>query len=312
MERVVVTGASGFVGSTLVDRLLLEGFEVVGLDNHKTGTPRNLISALKNKNFTFHKIDLKNEVRTLAMYLKNTKRVFHLSANADIRFGAEDPYRDFQQNTQVTMDLLGCMKENDVKEIVFASTGSIYGESHQIPTPENAPFPIQTSLYGASKLACEGLIQAFSSTYGFKSTIFRFVSILGPRYSHGHVIDFYHQLIANPKELKVLGNGFQTKSYLHVEDCIQGIIQGYTSQEKNLEIFNLGLNETCTVRDSIAWICKEMNLDPMVIYGTDLRGWIGDNPYIHLETSKIEGIGWRPKYSIEESVCSTIRYLKAN
>jgi UDP-glucose 4-epimerase len=199
-----------------------------------------------------------------------------------------------------------------VKKFLFSSTGSVYGEAKLVPTPEDAPFPVQTSLYGASKLACEGLIAAFAETFGIQAWIFRFVSILGPRYTHGHVFDFVKQLTGNPGELTVLGNGHQKKSYLHVSDCISAIQVSIAELSSAVNVINLGVNGYCEVRDSIGWITNEMGLEPEIKFGTESKGWIGDNPLIHLSTRKIEGLGWKPKYSIEEGVRDTVRYLRSN
>jgi UDP-glucose 4-epimerase len=238
--------------------------------------------------------------------------VYHLAANADVRFGADRPRIDLEQNTIVTHNVLEALRISGVQNIVFSSTGSIYGESPTSPTPENAPFPIQTSLYGASKLACEGLIQAYTETFGLQSWIFRFVSILGPRYSHGHIFDFYKQLKEHPDYLTVLGNGYQRKSYLHILDCIKAIEVAIESSKKKVNIFNLGVDSTCEVRESVEWICEKLGLEPKVDFGTDRRGWVGDNPHIHLATDEINALGWEPKYSIREGVESTVEYLANN
>src|SRR5712692_4937671 len=156
--------------------------------------------------------------------MQGTDWVFHLAANADVRFGTHHPRKDLEQNTIATANVLEAMRANGIRRLAFASTGSIYGEPDVFPTPEDAPFPMQTSLYGASKLAAEGLIQAYCEGFGMQGYIFRFVSILGERYSHGHVFDFYQQLAEHPEHLHVLGNGHQRKSYLYVQDCIEAIL----------------------------------------------------------------------------------------
>jgi UDP-glucose 4-epimerase len=238
--------------------------------------------------------------------------VFHLAANADVRFGTLNPRKDLEQNTLVTFNVLEAMRIKNVKKIVFSSTGSIYGESPLIPTPENAPFPVQTSLYGASKLACEGLITSYCEGFDFQSWIFRFVSILGERYTHGHVIDFFNQLIINPNVLNVLGNGKQRKSYLYVQDCINAMMIVISCSKEKINIFNLGVDDYCEVNDSIGWICDELGLDPKISYVGGDRGWVGDNPFIYLDTKKIHGLGWKPTHGIQEGVLKTIRYLKDN
>ena len=215
-----MTGAAGFIGSNLVDRLLSDGEAVVGYDDLSTGMQEFIASASQDRNFAFVQGDLL-DTRSLTAAMRGTRRVLHLAANADVRFGLTHPRKDLEQNTIATFNVLEAMRANNVREIAFASTGSIYGEAAVVPTPEDAPFPLQTSLYGASKLACEGLIEAYAEGYGIKARIFRFVSILGQRYSHGHVFDFMGQLAKDPNRLHILCNGKQRKSYLYVDDCIE-------------------------------------------------------------------------------------------
>jgi UDP-glucose 4-epimerase len=238
--------------------------------------------------------------------------VFHFAANADVRFGIENTKKDLEQNTIVTYNVLEAMRSNGIVEIAFSSTGSVYGESSIVPTPENGPFPVQTSLYGASKAACEGLISAYCEGFGFKSWIFRFVSILGERYTHGHVFDFYQKLQSTPGSLSVLGNGRQRKSYLYVQDCIDAILLAVDKAEEKVNIFNLGVDGYCEVNDSIGWICQELALKPILEYSGGDRGWIGDNPFIFLDTSKIRALGWSPKVSIRDGVIITVDFLRAN
>ena len=222
MTKVLVTGCAGFIGSNLVDRLLLAGCEVIGIDNFSTGLREFLKSALKHEKFTLIEADLL-KLDDIQAAFAGVEAVYHLAANADVRFGTNHPDKDLYQNAFATFNVLEAMRQHGVKKIAFASTGSIYGEAEVIPTPETAPFPVQTSLYGASKLAAEGLIQAYAEGFGFQGYIFRFVSILGERYTHGHVFDFYKQLLKNPNELTELGNGQQRKSYLYIQDCIDAI-----------------------------------------------------------------------------------------
>jgi UDP-glucose 4-epimerase len=238
--------------------------------------------------------------------------VFHLAANADVRFGTLHPWKDLEQNTIATFNVLEAMRSNGITNIAFSSTGSIYGEPAVFPTPENAPFPVQTSLYGASKLACEGLIEAYCEGYGFKGWIFRFVSILGERYSHGHVFDFYKKLRADPHRLHVLGNGRQRKSYLYIQDCIDSILMAIEKAQDKVNIFNLGTDEYCEINDSIRWITEHLGLDPELTYAGGERGWIGDSPFIFLDCGKIRSLGWTPKLSIREGVVRTLEYLQSN
>lgn len=309
--RYFVTGCAGFIGSNLVDRLLQDGHEVIGFDNFSTGLAQFLESANQSPQFTLIKGDLLDK-ELIKTAMQNIDAVFHLAANADVRFGTDHPHKDLEQNTLATFNVLEAMRANQVKTIVFASTGSIYGEAKIIPTPEHAPFPIQTSLYGASKLAAEGLIQSYCEGFDFQAYIFRFVSILGERYTHGHVFDFYKQLLKNPEKLFVLGNGQQKKSYLYIQDCIDAIFWAMKNSHEKVNIFNLGTDEYCQVNDSIGWICEYLNMKPERHYGGGERGWIGDNPFIFLETHKIRSLGWKPKLSIEEGVKKTIQYLHKN
>ena len=311
MNVAIITGCAGFIGSTLVDRLLVAGHSVIGIDNFSTGQRRFLDKALANPNFTLFEIDLL-DLGALKKAFADGQIVFHLSANADVRFGTDHPRKDLEQNTIATYNVLEAMRANGIKKIAFSSTGSVYGESPVVPTPENGPFPIQTSLYGASKAACEGLIAAYCEGFGFQSWIFRFVSILGERYTHGHVFDFYQKLQADPSRLPVLGNGKQRKSYLYVQDCIDAILLAVDKATDKVNIFNLGVDGYCEVNDSIGWICQELGVKPAMEYSGGDRGWIGDNPFIFLDTQKIQSLGWKPKISINEGVIKTVQYLRAN
>ena len=309
LRRVVVTGASGFIGSTLVDSLLAQGVEVLGVDNFSTGRREFLQDALNSPQFTLLEEDIFSG-RDLSDVLVGVDAVFHLAANADVRFGPDHPSRDLEQNTIATHRVLEAARKAGVKKFIFSSTGSVYGEAEVVPTPEDAPFPVQTSLYGASKLACEGMVAAYAESFEMQVWIFRFVSILGPRYTHGHVYDFYKQLIEHPDRLTVLGNGHQKKSYLHVADCIAAINTAVNSSTEAVNIFNLGVDGYCEVRDSIGWITSELGVSPEIAFGKETKGWIGDNPLIHLDTKKIRSLGWIPKYSIEDGVRETVRFLQ--
>jgi UDP-glucose 4-epimerase len=246
--RAFVTGGAGFIGSTLVDRLLADGHAVVAYDNFSTGQEPFLAEATRHPDFTLVRGDTLDS-GTLTSAMSGADIVFHFAANADVRFGTDHPRKDLEQNTIATFQVLEAMRANGVRRIVFPSTGSIYGEATVIPTPEDAPFPVQTSLYGASKLAGEGLIQAYCEGFGFQGWIFRFVSILGERYTHGHVFDFYRSLRAKPSKLRILGDGSQRKSYLYVHDCIDAIFLALERAQERVNVFNLGANEFCQVRD---------------------------------------------------------------
>jgi UDP-glucose 4-epimerase len=310
-KKCFITGVAGFIGSNLADRLLEDGHSVVGYDNLSTGFKTNLDRALQFPGFKMVKGDIL-ELPALTDSMAGCDFVFHLAANADVRFGTEHPSRDLEQNTIATFNVLEAMRANGIREIGFSSTGSIYGEPEVFPTPENAPFPIQTSLYGASKLACEGLIQAYCEGFGFRGLIFRFVSIMGERYSHGHVFDFYKKLLADPGHLHILGNGRQRKSYLYVQDCIDAMLVAIRNTTGKVEVFNLGANEYCQVNDSVGWICDHLGVAPKLSYSGGERGWIGDSPFIFLDCSRIRALGWEPKLTIRDSVIRTLQYLQSN
>lgn len=309
--RCFVTGCAGFIGSHLTDRLLALGHDVTGYDNLSTGHTAFLREACSNSRFRLVEGDVL-DCRSLSKAMASSESVFHLAANADVRFGVEHPTKDLQVNTIGTVNVLEAMRATGAKRIVFASTGSVYGEATVFPTPENAPFPIQTSLYAASKIAAEAFIEAYSESFGIQAFIFRFVSILGERYTHGHVFDFYKQLKAHPEVLHVLGDGKQRKSYLYVQDCIDAILTAVEKSTQRVNVLNLGTDEYCEVTDSIRWICGELGVTPEVRYGGGDRGWIGDNPFIFLDCSAARSLGWRPKLTIEQGILRTVRYLRAH
>ncbi len=307
--KIFVTGNAGFIGSQLVNTLCDNGHHIVGFDNLSTGFQK--FTNYQFVNYNKIKGDLL-DLKELTVAMRGCGFVYHLAANADVRFGLQHPGKDLEQNTQATFNVLEAMRANGISKIAFSSTGSVYGEAKVFPTPEDAPFPIQTSLYGASKLAGESLIQAYCEGFGFQSWIFRFVSILGERYTHGHVFDFYKQLKEDPARLKVLGNGKQKKSYLYVQDCLDAMLLAVEKAKDKINIFNLGVDGYCEVNNSISWICREMGVNPKLEYSGGDRGWVGDNPFIFLDTKKIQALGWKPKVSIEEGVVRTVQWLRDN
>ncbi len=309
--RAFVTGAAGFIGSHLVDRLLAANHSVVAYDNFSTGQDAFLEIARPHPQFTLVRGDTL-DLPALVEVMAGSEVVFHLAANADVRFGVEHPRKDLDQNTIATFNVLEAMRATGAQRIVFASTGSIYGDASVIPTPEHAPFPVQTSLYGASKLAGEGLIQAYCEGFGFQSWIFRFVSILGERYTHGHVFDFYRSLRADPSRLRVLGDGRQRKSYLYVQDCLDAIFVALDRATDRVNVLNLGADEYCEVNDSVGWIIRDLGVSPILDYAGGDRGWIGDNPFIFLDTARIRALGWKPKLTIREGILRTLDYLRSN
>lgn len=309
--RAVVTGAAGFIGSTLCDALLARGDAVLGYDNFSTGRPEFLQAARAHPRFELAEADILDGAR-LAEAMAGADIVFHLAANADVRFGPDQPRRDLEQNTVGTFEALDAARRAGVRRFAFASTGSVYGEASVFPTPEDAPFPAQTSLYGASKLAGEGLCAAFAEAFGMQATALRFVSVLGPRYTHGHVFDFARRLLEDPSRLRVLGDGRQRKSYMHVEDCVAGLLLATERADWRFRALNLGRPDSCEVRDSVGWICDEMGVSPALEFAGGARGWVGDSPLIQLDIGRMRALGWEPRREIGESVRATLRWLLAN
>jgi UDP-glucose 4-epimerase len=311
LDKVLVTGAAGFIGSNLTDRLLSQGCEVIGFDNFSTGRREFLENAWKSDRFELCEGDLLH-IAKLKDAMEGIDTVFHMAANADVRHGPEHPMKDLEQNAIGTANVLEAMRLSGVKRIAFASTGSVYGESQVVPTPEDAPFPVQTSLYGASKMAAEGLIAAYCEAFGMQGFIFRFVSILGERYTHGHVLDFYEQLLRHPDRLDVLGNGRQRKSYLYVQDCVDAILLAIGRVSDPVSVLNLGTDEYCMVDDSIGWITALIGHRPIRHYAGGDRGWIGDNPFIFLDCQRMRNLGWLPRLSIRQAVEKTVSWLQKN
>ncbi len=320
MQHAFVTGAAGFIGSNLVDRLLADGVAVTGWDNLTTGQLRFLDGAGQHPRFKLVRGD-NLDLPALTAAMRGADFVFHLAANADIKDGWNHPRKDLEQNTIATFNVLEAMRANGVRRIAFSSTGSVYGEAlvtPDRPTPETDAFPVQTSLYAASKTAGEGLISSYAEGGQLdEAYLFRFVSILGERYTHGHVFDFYQQLVAHPDHLRVLGDGRQRKSYLYVQDCIDALLhvtRAHTARnaKHRTQVYNLGTPEYVEVNQSIGYICAALGLKPRLDYTGGDRGWIGDNPFIFLDTKKIQSTGWMPRLTIEQGIIRTLRWLEAN
>jgi UDP-glucose 4-epimerase len=312
VKRACITGGAGFIGSNLADRLSARGVGVTILDNFRTGRHEFVADALTRPGVRLVEGDVL-DTAAIADAVEGCDWVFHLQANADLRNGLEHPRRDLEQNTIATSNVLEAMRTHGVTRIVFASTGSIYGEPEIFPTPEDAPFPVQTSLYGASKLACEGLIGAYASGYGFTGIVCRFVSVLGERYTHGHLFDFYRALKRDPTRLRVLGDGRQEKSYLYVQDCIDALLTAAGShRQPGAYVYNLGTAETVLVEDSVAIVAEHLSLAPEIELTGGRRGWVGDSPLIHLDTARIRGLGWQPKLTIRQAMARTLEWLDAS
>ena len=307
--KAFVTGGAGFIGSNLADRLLADGHAVVIYDNFSTGREEFLEGARKRA--TIVKGDVLDKA-ALTGAMRGSDIVFHVAANADVRFGLQKPFRDLEQNTIATFHVLEAMRVNGIDRVAFCSTGSIYGEPDVFPTPESAPFPTQTSFYGASKLAAEGFLTAHSEGFGTTIYIFRFVSILGERYTHGHVFDFVKRLREDPTKLRILGNGKQRKSYLYVADCIEAMMVAVERAADRVNVFNVGVDGYCEVTDSIGWITERMGVTPELEFTGGERGWVGDSPFIFLDCSKIRALGWKPTLTIRDAVVRTVDYLQSN
>ncbi len=308
--KVFITGGLGFIGSNLVRRQLSLGNEVVVIDDLSTGhlgfLTREDLSGLTLLQEDINYVDSSK----LLSLMKGSHTVFHLAANADVRGGWDNTYRDIEQNVIATHKIADAARKSGIEEFVFTSTGCVYGDSTIIPTPETEPFPIQTSLYGASKVAAEGLLSSYAANGGFKVSAFRFVSVLGKNYHHGHVIDFVRKLRSDKSILQILGNGRQKKSYINVDDCVEALIG--LRGESEFDVFNIGHMDYLEVHESARLIATFMGLQPEFQFGSEERGWIGDNPFTYLDISKAKRHGWVPTVSIEDSIRGTVSWLLDN
>lgn len=309
--RAFITGGAGFIGSNLADRLLKLGHEVVVYDNLSTGQQQFIEHNLKNPNYQLIEADvLDNAILTKSM--RDCDFIFHFQANADVRGGIGNTHIDVEQNIIGTHNVLEGMKINDIKNIAFASSATVYGEPEQVPTPEHIA-PVQTSIYGASKYSAEAMIQAYCEYFDMKSWIFRFVSFMGPRYSHGVIFDFMKKLKKDTTTLHILGDGHQRKSYLHVADGINAIMTAIEKSNEKTNIFNLGNSQWINVVDLADIVCKTMGLEKInYTFEGGVRGWKGDTPFVHLDITKISGLGWKPGFTVEETIVDTVRYLMQN
>lgn len=309
--KVFVTGGSGFIGSHIVDELVLRNHEVVVYDNLSTGYKRHLKTFIDMERIQFVEGDILDFPK-LSKAIEGSDLVFHLAANADVRGGKANTSVDLQQNIIGTHNVMESLKINGIKEIVFTSSATVYGEPEIYPTPETFA-PLQTSLYGASKLAAEGLIQAYSEYFGIRSYMFRFVSWIGERYSHGVIYDFMNKLRRKPDELEILGDGNQRKSYLHVEDGVRAIFVAIENIRGLKNVINLGHEDFMNVKRLASIVIEEMGLkDVRFKFTGGPRGWLGDSPFVRLDISKIRSAGFEPLIPIEDGIRRTARYLLAN
>lgn len=308
--KVFITGGLGFIGSNLVRQQLSLGNEVVVIDNLSTGN-LGFLTLEEISSIGFIQEDLVSiDPTKLKEAVAGSQVVFHLAANADVRGGWDNSYRDIEQNVIATHKIADAARQSDIEDFVFTSTGCVYGDSTIIPTPESEPFPIQTSLYGASKVAAEGMLSSYAANGSFNVTVLRFVSVLGENYHHGHVIDFVRKLTVSHSALAILGNGKQKKSYINVRDCVEALsnLRG----NSGFDVFNIGHTNYLEVRESAMLISKFMGLAPVFNFGSEDRGWIGDNPFTFLDVSKAEKYGWIPTISIEDSIRETVDWLIGN
>ena len=311
-KKAVVTGGAGFIGSHVVDRLLADGWEeVVVLDDFRTGQEMFLESQKDNQRLKVVRGDV-GDLELVKDTIAGAELVVHFQANADVRGGLKNRRIDLEQNTINTWNVGEACAEGGVKQVAFASSATIYGEPKRIPTSE-AEEKIQTSLYGASKLAGEAILQAYSEYFDFQLSVFRFVSWTGPRYSHGVIYDFYNKLKTNPKSLEILGDGKQRKSYLDVRDGIAGIFTALEKSPDRVGVYNLGHDDFMPVTTLASIVIDEMGLEDVeFVFTGGERGWVGDSPVVHLETNRLKELGWQPQVEIEQSIRDTVAYLIAH
>ncbi len=300
----LVTGGAGFIGSHVVDRLIQNSTEVKILDNLSSGSASNLSAHKNNRNFHFTKKDLSDPASNKEA-LKDVKTVFHIAADPEVRTGFKQPEISYRENIQNTFHLLEEVRKSNVETILFTSSSTVYGEPDIIPTPESYGPLMPISPYGASKLACEALISSYCYTYGMKGKIFRLANVIGSRSKHGVIWDFINKLKLNDKKLEILGDGSQSKSYLHVDDCVDCFFFCHTKNKDPVEIFNVGNDDEIDVISLAKIVCKSMNLRDVELLTTggvdNGRGWIGDVKKMHLDISKLRKLGWKPKSSSMEA-----------
>ena len=304
-KKILVTGGAGFMGSHLVDKLLANDLHVKVLDNLSSGTKLNLKNSFHNKNFQFFKKDLKNS-SSIKDILSDVNLIFHLAANPEVRTGFNNPEISFRENIENTFHLLEAIRKSNIETIVFTSSSTIYGEAEIIPTPENYGPLYPISHYGASKLASEALISSYCHSYGINGLIFRLANIVGSRNSHGVIIDFIKKLQCDNKTLQILGDGTQSKSYLHVSDCIDAFLFCLSKIEKKIRIFNLGNYDYFIIFGLfiVLFYCSGFTNNSRVLFdlAPDGRGWIGDVKFMNLDIKKLENLGWKPKLSSSSAV----------
>ncbi len=311
-RKILLTGAAGFIGSHLADALVKKN-QVKGYDNLSSGK-RELVEHLEDHDsFELVIADVLNKDR-LKKEMEDCDMVFHLAANPDVRLGASDTYVHLEQNVIATYQVLEAMRECGVKDIVFTSTSTVYGETDVIPTPEDHGPLEPISLYGSSKLACEAMISAYCHSFDMRSASFRFANVVGPRSTHGVTYDFVKKLKNDPKELEILGSApGTTKSYFYISDCIEGMLHAVRNSNKPVEYYNLGSEDYINVKKIADTVCQEMGLEDVGYSWTGGagggRGWKGDVKVMLLSIEKIKSLGWTPKYDSSRSIAKTVRSL---
>lgn len=295
--RILVTGGAGFIGSHAVDALLATGHTVTVIDNFSGGKKEFIEHHAGNPRFRLVEGDLLDE-NVLNEAMQGQDEVWHLAAKPDVRTYMDE---DFEKDVQATRNVLEAMRRNGVKRIAYSSSSTVYGEAEVIPTPESAPLrPI--SRYGESKVACEQLITECCSECGMQTWIFRFANVIGERGTHGVIVDFINKLKKNPEELEILGDGRQSKSYLLVQDCVAGMMEGIGKASEAVNIFNLGCEDWVSVERIAEIVSEEAGLRPQYKFTGGARGWAGDVPRMLLAIGKICALGWRPRYGSEGAV----------
>ena len=309
--RVFVTGGAGFIGSHLVDALMGKGYVVTVYDNLSSGRMDFIEHHIGKKNFSFIEADLLDQ-KKLRECLEGYDVVFHLAANPDVRLGVEKP-DVAKQDIIATYNLLDVMRLKNVKRIVFSSSSTVYGETPPISLSEDYGPLLPISVYGAAKLASEGLVSSFCHTFDMQAWIFRFANVVGLRCTHGVIFDFINKLKKNPEELEILGDGRQRKSYLYVSDCVDGMLFGFENAKDQINLFNLGSDGATEVNRIAEMVVDEMKLgDVRFKYTGGKRGWKGDVPRFQFDISKIKKLGWMPRYDSDDAVRMAINDLLRN
>jgi UDP-glucose 4-epimerase len=309
-KLVLVTGGAGFIGSHIVDRLVSDGWKVRILDNFSSGRMKNIEHHKDNQDVEILKGDLKN-LEEVEKAIRDVDVVFHYAANPEVQVSTTNPEIHFNENVVATFNLLEAMRKNDIKELVFASSSSVYGEPENIPVSEEAPInPV--SVYGASKAACENLIHAYSRLYDIRATVLRYANVVGPRLRHGVIWDLINKLNRNPRELEVLGDGNQVRSYVYIDDAIEATILAFKNRKNNFEIYNIGNEDWITVNAIVKALTETLGIANIkIIYKPVAHGigWLGDVKHIALNIKKLTNLGFKPSKSSFKAVEETIKHM---